>query len=91
MKLKERIEAKKLKLLNDINHGREISKQKEDERKRKRVDRVANMKPGAGRAMAEGLVLRRKPWDVMKEEYGRRKYERKIKYSDKGEDGSGSD
>ena len=53
------------------------------EKLRKKINKVVNLKPGARRAMHEGLMARKSPVDVMKEEYSRRKYERKQKYKSK--------
>jgi len=79
MGLRERLEMKKQKMLEQLDCGRERSLQMEDERRRKKANKVANMKPGARRAIYEGLIARKGPLDVMKEEYVRRKYGRQQK------------
>jgi len=53
------------------------------EKKRKRVNKIVDMKPGAYRAVREGIITKKSPMDLMKEEYSRRKYERKQKYKHK--------
>lgn len=60
-----------------------VTEQMRAEKLRKRGERLANMKPGARRAITEGIIARKNPMDVMKEEYERRKYERQQKYKDK--------
>ena len=41
------------------------------------------MKPGARRAITEGIAMHKSPLDVMREEHSRRKYERQQKYKSK--------
>ena len=48
-------------------------------RERERISRVDNMKPSAKKTIIMGLMNHSSPLDVMKEEDGRRKYERKQK------------
>lgn len=79
---------RKQKMLKQIDRGRERSKQKEDERKRKKADGLANMKPGARRAIVEGLMARDNPIGVAKKEYSRRKYEREQKSNGKSKESS---
>jgi hypothetical protein len=63
-----------------IQRGREVTLQMEAERLRKRNERIDNMKEGAIKAVMDGLRTKSSPMDVMKQEYTRRKYERKKKY-----------
>ena len=49
------------------------------ERIRKRSDNLQHMKPGARKAIIEGMAMKKNPMDVMKEEYSRRRYERENK------------
>jgi len=77
--LREKLEKKKQSMQDQIDRGRERSRQMEDERRRNKANKVSSMKPGARRAIHEGLLARKGPVDVMKEEYARRKYEREQK------------
>lgn len=79
MGLRERLLKKKQKLLAQMEKGRKVSEQMKAERIRKKVKRVSDMKPGAKRAIVEGLMMRKSPVEVMREEYERRKYKRMKK------------
>jgi len=85
MGIKEKLLKKKQKMLEQIERGRKRSIQKEDERKRKRINKIANLKPGAKRAILEGLAMKKNPLQVGKEEYNRRRYERNKRFRDDGE------
>ncbi len=79
MGLRERLLKKKQKLLAQMEKGRKVSEQMKAERIRKKVKRVSDMKPGAKRAIVEGLMMHKSPVEVMREEYERRKYKRMKK------------
>ena len=81
--LKEKLRKKKKDLQAQYHRGIEVTEQMRAEKLRKKINKVVNLKPGARRAMHEGLMARKSPVDVMKEEYSRRKYERKQKYKSK--------
>jgi len=85
--LRKKLEEKKHRMQEQVQRGREKSLQMEDERRRKRANKLASLKPGARRAIHEGLLARKSPVDVMKEEYSRRKYERQQKQKGKEEKG----
>jgi len=89
--LRRKLDEKKAKMLEKIEKGKEISRQREDEHRRKKIDKIANMKQGARKTIAEGILLKKSVTDVMKETYSDRKYARENKFRDKGKDGSGSD
>ncbi len=80
MGLKERLFRKKKELLEQFERGKQVTEQMRAEKLRKHHQRIVDMKPGAGRAIVEGLSMRKKPLDVMREEYERRKRFREEKY-----------
>lgn len=53
------------------------------EKAKKRLKRLEQMKPGARRAITEGIAHHKSILDVMRDEAERRKYERQQKYKDK--------
>ena len=53
------------------------------EKLRKKVNKLADAKPGAVTTMRKGLMAKQSFIDVMKEENSRRKYERNQKYKTK--------
>ena len=67
----------------EIDRGRTVTEQMRAERKRKRMNKIFDSKPGAVRAIREGLMYKKNPLDVMSDEYSRRKYEREKKYGSK--------
>jgi len=77
--LKERLQNKKKELKDQFERGKEVTRQMQDEKRRKKVNKLANMKPGARKAITEGLIAKKSVTQVMKEEYERRKYEREKK------------
>lgn len=91
MSLKDRMDEIKKKMQEQIQRGRVKSEQQRAKKLRRKDNKLANMKPGAKRAMVEGLAMKSSPLDVARNEYIRRKYERKKKYADKGKDDSGQD
>lgn len=80
MKLLEKLKEKKKKMQDTIQKVKEESEQQRAERIRKKRKKLSSMKPGARKAITEGLLMNKKVTDVMKDEYSRRKYERQIKY-----------
>jgi epoxyqueuosine reductase QueG len=80
MSIKERLLEKKRKMQEQYQRGKQITEQMKAERLRKKANKLSSMKPGARKAISEGLATRSKPLDVMKREYERRKYEREQKY-----------
>ena len=50
------------------------------EKYREKVEKINKMKPGAIKAIKEGLLYNKTPLQVMKEEWERRKREREKKY-----------
>lgn len=80
MKLLERLNNLKLKMGKKVQEAKAESEQQKAERIRKKRKKLSSMKPGARKAITEGLLLNKGVSDVMKEEYNRRKYERRIKY-----------
>ena len=80
MSWKDKIFEKKLSMQEKLGRAREESEQAKAEKKRKKINKVQHMKPGARKAISEGLMLRKKPWEVMGEEYERRKKIREEKY-----------
>jgi len=59
------------------------SEQQRAERLRRKNKKIKTMKDGARKAITEGLIQRKTPMQVMKDEYVRRKYEREKKYNQK--------
>lgn len=87
MDLKERFEEKKRRLQELKDRGRDRSEQMKAEKKRRKNDKIKNMKPGAKRTIMEGLATRQFLGPI-KTEYQRRKYEREKKYHGKSKDSS---
>jgi hypothetical protein len=72
----EKLRLKKQLMLEQMDRGRVVTEQMKAERLRRRSDKLFNMKPGARKAIVEGLKLHKSPLQVMKDEYDRRKFER---------------
>jgi len=85
MKLKQFI----AKYQTKIQKGREVTLQMKAEKQRKRLRKAMYRKPGALKAISDGISLKKSPLDVMKEEYDRRKYEREQRHHGTGK-GSGN-
>jgi len=85
MKTLERLKAKKKSMQEQMQRGRVVTEQMRAERKRKKINKLINMKPGARKAISDGIVLRKSPLDVMREEYDRRRFEREQKNKKKKE------
>ena len=66
-----------------MERGRVVTEQMRADRKRKKMDNLIHMKPGARQAIVHGMMMKKNPMNVMKEEYSRRRYERKQKKKDK--------
>jgi len=79
MGIKDRFLKKKQEMQDQMQRGREVTEQMRAEKLRKKVNKVKNMKPGARKAITEGVAMKKHPMDVMREEYNRRKYEREQK------------
>ena len=69
----------KKKLQEQYWRGKEKTEQQKAERLRKKTQKRINMKPGAKKAILDGLDERTNPMEVMRREYTRRKYEREQK------------
>ena len=63
----------------EIQRGAEITEQRRAEKLRMKRNKLAKAKPSTSTTIRRGLATRAKPWEVAKEEYDRRKYERKKK------------
>ena len=61
----------------EVEKGREITLQQQAERKRKKLRKAMERKPGAVKALQDGMIYHRHPLDVMKDEWDRRKELRK--------------
>jgi hypothetical protein len=83
MSLKKKLDELKTKAEEMKQRGRERTEQQRAEKLRRKANKLSSMKPGAKRAMVEGYVMKRSPFDVAREEYSRRKYEREKKYHGK--------
>lgn len=82
-KILKLISTFKKKMLDQMQRGREVTQQQKAERMRKKSNKYQDMKPGARKAIHDGLVMKQTPWEVMKAENSRRKYEREKKYGKK--------
>lgn len=85
MKLLDKLREKKRKMLAQMERGRVVTEQMKADRKRKRMNNLIHMKPGAKQAITHGLMMKKNPLDVMKEEHSRRRYEREQKNKEKKE------
>ena len=83
MKLLDRLKEKKRKMLAQMERGRVVTEQMKAEKKRKRMDNLIHMKPGAKQAIVHGMAMKKNPMDVMKEEHSRRRYEREQRNKEK--------
>lgn len=66
-----------------IEKGKEVTQQMKAEKLRKKMNKLADTKPGAVTTMRKGIMAKQSPIDVMKEEYSRRKYKREKKFKTK--------
>jgi len=82
-RLRKKLEEQRKKMQELKQRGIERTEQQKAEKLRKKQNKMVNMKPGARKAIIEGVALKKNPLDVMKDEYERRKYERKQKAKDK--------
>ena len=79
MKLKKWLEKRR----EEIQKGRMKLLEDRIKREQRKKKKMLQSKPGAVRAIREGLMLRKTPMQVMKEEYNRRRYERKKRREEK--------
>lgn len=79
MKLLDKMKAKKKSMKDQMKRGMEVTEQMKAERLRKKINKRIHMKPGARQAIVHGIAMRKRPMDVMKDEYNRRKYKRETK------------
>jgi len=79
MGLFKKLKEKKQKIQSQMQRGLEVTEQMRAEKKRKRINKSLNMKPGARQAISHGLMMKKHPMEVMREEYDRRQYNRKQK------------
>lgn len=63
----------------EIQEARVEYEQLRAERLREKQKRVSELPPGVKRTILEGLMYRKSPLEVMREEWDRRKYEREKK------------
>jgi DNA-binding transcriptional regulator YiaG len=82
MSWKDKLKAKKEKLMERYQSNLSYYEQKHAEKLRHKHQRIVDMKPGAVKAIREGLAMHKKPLQVMKDEYERRKTEREQKKND---------
>lgn len=82
MSIKKKLLKKKKDMQEQMQRGRIVTEQMRAEKLRRKQNKYANMKPGARKAIHDGLVMRKSPLDVMKDEYSRRKFEREQKCKD---------
>lgn len=72
-----KLAIKRKEMLETMEKGREVSRQMQDEKYRKKAKKVLEGKPSAVNTVRKHLLMRTKnPFDVMKDEYVRRKEER---------------
>ena len=79
MGLKDKLLLKKKKMQEQMQRGRVKSEQLRAERLRKKRKRLTDMKPGTLKAMRSGMAMKKKPFQIMQEEYERRKTNRESK------------
>jgi len=72
-----KLAIKRKEMLETMEKGREVSRQMQDEKYRKKAEKILEGNPSAVNTMRKHLLMRtRNPLDVMKDEYMRRKEER---------------
>jgi len=79
MSIKEKLLKKKQDLQEQYQRGKERTEQMKAEKLRKKANKLSNMKPGARKAITEGMMAKKSVMQVMKDEYARRKYDRESK------------
>ena len=89
--MKEKLKELKAKAEEMIQRGRERTEQQRAKKLRRKANKISSMKPGACRAIVEGIAMKRTLWEVAGDEYRRRKYERKKKYHGKSKDSGEKD
>ena len=75
-RLSEWIEKKR----EEILEARIEYEKRKAERYQRKIERINQMKPGAIKAIREGLLYNKTPLQVMREEWERRKREREKKF-----------
>ena len=79
-RIRFKLELIKIGMQNQMDHGREKSRQIQDDKRRKKNETVLKGKPGAVNTIRRHLLMRStNPFEVAKDEYIRRKYERDKK------------
>jgi hypothetical protein len=80
-KLKTKMGKKRKEITKKVLRAQQESEQHRIARSRRKINKVANMKPGARKTIHEGLISNKTPLEVMREEYSRRKYEREKRFN----------
>ena len=75
----EKLKKKQQEMRNQYRRGKNVTEQMKAEKLRKKLNKRMNMKPGARKAISDGLANRDSPMNVMRKEYQRRKELRKKK------------
>lgn len=83
MSMLDRLKEKKKKMQDQMQRGRIVTEQMKAERKRKKMNKLLHMKPGAKQALVHGMAMKKHPLEVMSEELSRRRYEREQKKKQK--------
>ena len=79
-RIRFKLEHIKMGMQDQIHHGREVSRQMQDDRLRNKQKKVLDGKPSAFNTIRKHLLMRTSnPFEVAKDEYIRRKYERDKK------------
>ena len=79
-RIRFKLELMKIGMQDKIHHGRMVSEQMRAESLRKKNEKLLNGKPSAVNTIRKHLLMRStNPFEVAKDEYIRRKYERKNK------------
>lgn len=81
MGFKDFLLNKKKELIDQYIRGKVVSEQIRAEKLRKHHQKIVDMKPGAKKAIVEGLNLHKSVWDVAHDEWLRRKQVRDEKYN----------
>ena len=74
-KLQNYIDSKK----EQLHRGIEITEQMKAEKLRKKIKKYEDMPDGTRKSIHAGIMMKKKPWEVMQDEWSRRKYNRKSK------------
>jgi len=79
MSLLDKLKENQAKYKAQMQRGKEVSQQMKDKKQRDKLKKAMDRKPGAIKAITDGIVLKKTPWQVMRDEYNRRKFERENK------------